>query len=147
VASTGKLDLVRSSGADHVLDYTCQDFADGSRHYDLVIDLGGNPTLSRLRHSLTRTGTAVITGGEEGGSFSGGMNRQLRAVALSPFLHQRLTMFITKQRSYDLERLTELIETGGMTPFVERTYPLAEAADAIRHLSAGHARAKVALSI
>jgi NADPH:quinone reductase-like Zn-dependent oxidoreductase len=147
VASTGKLDLVRSLGADHVLDYTSDDYADGSRHHDLVLDLAGNPTISRLRRALTPTGTAVITGGEEGGSFSGGMNRQLRAVALSPFLRQRLTMFIAKQRSSDLERLNALIETGQIVPSVERTYPLSEAADAIRRLEAGDVRGKLVISI
>lgn len=147
VASTAKLDLARALGADHVLDYTRDDFADGSRRYDLVIDLAGNPTLSRLRRALTPTGTAVITGGEEGGSFSGGMNRQLRAVAWSPFLRQRLTMFIAKQRSSDLDRLTGLIETGRVLPSVERTYPLHGAAEAIRHLEAGDVRGKVAISI
>ena len=135
VASTGKLDLVRSLGADHVLDYTHDDFADGSGRYDLVLDIAGNPTLSRLRRALTRTGTAVIVGGEEGGSFSGGMNRQLRALALSPFVRQRLTMFIAKQRTSDLERLTDLIEAGRVTPSVERTYPLHETGG--RHASPG----------
>lgn len=147
VASTKKLDLVRSLGADHVLDYTCEDFADGRQRYDLVIDLAGNPTLSRLRRALTPTGTAVITGGEEGGSFSGGMNRQLRALALSPLLRQRLTMFIAKPRSSDLEKLTDLIDTGLLTPSLERTYPLEKTADAVRHLEAGNARGKVAISI
>jgi NADPH:quinone reductase-like Zn-dependent oxidoreductase len=147
VASTGKLDLVRALGADHVLDYTRDDFADDNRRYDLVIDLAGNPTLSRLRRALTPTGTAVITGGEEGGSFSGGMNRQLRAVAWSPFLRQRLTMFIAKQRSSDLDRLSILIESGNVTPSIDRSYPLQETADAMRYLAAGHARGKVAISI
>jgi NADPH:quinone reductase-like Zn-dependent oxidoreductase len=147
VASTGKLGLVRALGADHVLDYTRDDFADDNRRYDLVIDLAGNPTLSRLRRALTPTGTAVITGGEEGGSFSGGMNRQLRAAAWSPFLRQRLTMFIAKQRSSDLDRLSILIESGNVTPSIDRSYPLQETADAMRYLAAGHARGKVAISI
>ena len=146
VSSTGKLDLVRSLGADHVLDYTRDDYADGGTRYDLVVDIGGNPTLSRLRRALTRTGTAVIIGGEEGGSFSGGMNRQLRALALSPFLRQRLTMIIAKQRSSDLEQLTALIETRQVLPSVERTYPLRETADALRHLESGAARGKVVIS-
>lgn len=146
VASTAKLDLVGALGADHVLDYTRDDFADGSRRYDLVIDLAGNPTLSRLRRALTPTGTAVITGGEEGGSFSGGMNRQLRAVAWSPFLRQRLTMFIAKQRFSDLDRLRILIEAGNVTPSIDRSYPLQETAEAMRYLAAGHARGKVAIS-
>ena len=147
VASTSKLDLVRSLGADHVLDYTRDDCADGTRRYDLVVDIAGNPTLSRLRRALTPTGTAVITGGEQGGSFSGGMNRQLRAVAISPLLRQRLTMFITKQRSSDLERLTQLIEDDQVTPSVDRTYPLHEARDAMRHLSAGDVRGKVVIGV
>jgi NADPH:quinone reductase-like Zn-dependent oxidoreductase len=147
VASAGKLDLVRALGADHVLDYTREDFADGSRHYDLILDVAGNPTLSRLRRALTPTGTAVITGGEEGGSFSGGMNRQLRALALSPFLRQRLTMFIAKQRSSDLERLSVLIEAGNVTPSLDRSYPLEEAPDAVRQLASGQVREKLAISI
>jgi NADPH:quinone reductase-like Zn-dependent oxidoreductase len=147
VCSTSKLDLVRSLGADHVVDYTRGDFADGAHRYDLVLDIAGNPTLSRLRRALTATGTAVITGGEEGGSFSGGMNRQLRALALSPFLRQRLTMFIAKQRSTDLARLNDLIEAGKVVPSLDRTYPLDEAAEAIRDLEAGKVRGKVAITI
>jgi NADPH:quinone reductase-like Zn-dependent oxidoreductase len=147
VASTGKLDLVRTLGADHVLDYTRDDFADSSRRYELVLDIAGNPKLSRLRRALTPTGTAVITGGEEGGSFSGGMNRQLRAVALSPFLRQRLTTFIAKQRSSDLERLSILIEAGNVTPSIDRSYLLEDAPDAVRHLAAGQVRGKVAIRI
>ena len=92
VASTAKLDLVRSLGADHVIDYTRDDFADGEHRYDLIIDIAGNPTLSRLRRALTPRGTAVIVGGEEGGNLTGGMDRQLRALVLSPFVGQRLTM-------------------------------------------------------
>jgi NADPH:quinone reductase-like Zn-dependent oxidoreductase len=147
VASTGKLGLVRALGADHVVDYTRDDFADGSRRYDLILDIAGNPTLSRLRRALTATGTVVIAGGEEGGSFSGGMNRQLRAVAVSPFLRQRLTTFIAKQRSSDLGRLSALIEAGNLRPSVERSYPLDQAADAVRYLAAGQARGKVAITI
>jgi NADPH:quinone reductase-like Zn-dependent oxidoreductase len=147
VASTAKLDLVRALGADHVLDYTRDDFADGSRRYDLVLDLAGNPTVSRLRRALTPTGTAVITGGEEGGSFSGGINRQLRAVTLSPFLRQRLTAFIAKQRSTDLDRLSVLIEAGNVTPSIDRSYPLGEAPDAVRHLASGRVRGKVAITV
>jgi NADPH:quinone reductase-like Zn-dependent oxidoreductase len=140
-------DLVRSLRAGHVLDYAWDDYADGSRHYDLVIDLAGKPSLSRLRRALTVTGTAVITGGEHGGSFSGGMNRQIRPRALSPFLRQRLIMLLAKQRTSDLERLTALIETGQITPCVEKIYPLREAGDAVRRLEAGRVRGKAAISI
>jgi NADPH:quinone reductase-like Zn-dependent oxidoreductase len=146
VASAAKLDLVRSLGADHVLDYRREDYADGRTRYDLVLDIAGNPTLSRLRRTATPTGTVVITGGELGGSFSGGMNRQLRAVALSPFVRQRLTMFIARQRSADLGRLTDLVEAGTVTPSVDRVYPLDEAQAAVRRLEAGRVRGKVVLS-
>ena len=146
VGSTTKLDLVRSLGADHVIDYTRDDFADGEHRYDLILDIGGNPALSRLRRALTPTGTAVIVGGEEGGNLTG-MNRQLRALALSSFVRQRLTMFIAKQRSRDLERLTELIDAGKVTPSIDRTYPLDQVPEAMRHLEAGKARGKVAITI
>jgi NADPH:quinone reductase-like Zn-dependent oxidoreductase len=147
VCSTAKLDLVRSLGADHVIDYTRDDFADGGHRYDLVLDIGGNPSLSRLRRALTPTGTLVIVGGEEGGSFSGGMNRQLRAVALSPFVRQRLTMFVAQQRAADLDRLAELLEAGTLTPSIERSYPLEEVPQAMRRLEAGQVRGKLAITV
>jgi NADPH:quinone reductase-like Zn-dependent oxidoreductase len=147
VAGTAKLDMVRSLGADHVIDYTRDDFTDGPGRYDLIVDIAGNPTLSRLRRALTATGTVVIVGGEEGGNFTGGVNRQRRALALSPFVPQQLTMFIAKQRSRDLERLTELIEAGMLMPQIDRTYPLDQVADAMRHLEAGHARGKIAITV
>ncbi|HXA63144.1 MAG TPA: NAD(P)-dependent alcohol dehydrogenase, partial [Streptosporangiaceae bacterium] len=108
VCSTAKTGLVRSLGAAHVIDYAQDDFADGARRYDLIVDIAGNPALSRLRRALTPTGTAVLTGGEDGGNVTG-MGRQLRALALSPFLHQRLTMLIPRQRASDLERVTEFL--------------------------------------
>lgn len=147
VCGTAKLDLVRTLGADHVLDYTRDDFVDGERHYDLILDIAGNPTLSRLRRALTPTGTAVITGGEEGGSLTGGMNRQLGALVLSPFLRRRLTVFVGSERAGYLERLTELIESGKVTPSIDRTYPLGQASDAMRHLEAGKARGKVVITV
>ncbi|WP_240645684.1 NAD(P)-dependent alcohol dehydrogenase [Georgenia sp. SYP-B2076] len=147
VASTAKLDLVRSLGADHVIDYTREDFADGARRYDLILDIAGNPTLSRLRRALTPTGTVVITGGEDGGNLTGGMNRQLRALALSVFVRQHLTMFIANVKSADLERLTALIEAGSVTPALEATYPLDRAPEAMRHLVAGKVRGKVAVTV
>jgi NADPH:quinone reductase-like Zn-dependent oxidoreductase len=147
VCSTTKLDLVRSLGADHVLDYTRDDFADGMHHYDLILDVAGNPRVSRLRQALTPTGTAVLAGGEEGGSWTGGMDRQLRALALSPFVRQRLTMLLCRENARDLERLADLIETGQLTPSVDRTYPLDRVPDAMRHLATGKARGKVAIVI
>ncbi len=147
VASTSKLDLLRSLGADHVLDYTRDDFADGEHHYDLILDIGGNSKLSRLRSALTPRGTLVIVGGESGGKWTGGFGRSLRAAALSPFVRQRLTMLASKERSSDVERVSEFIEAGTVTPSIDRTYPLAEVPEAIRHLEAGKVRGKVAITI
>ncbi len=147
VCSTSNLDLVLSLGADHVIDYTRDDFADGAQHYDLILDLAGNPAVSRLRRALTPGGTAVIAGGEEGGRWTGGLGRQLQAVALSPFVRQRLTSFLCKERSSDLERLADLIEAGTVTPSIGRTYPLDQVPEAMRHLEAGQARGKIAITI
>jgi NADPH:quinone reductase-like Zn-dependent oxidoreductase len=146
VCSTAKLDLVRSLGADHVVDYTRADFAAGARHYDLILDVAGNPTLSRLRRALSPTGTAVIAGGEGGGNWTG-MGRQLRALIVSPFVRQRLTMFICKERASDLQRLTELIEAGTVTPSVDRAYSLDRVPEAMHYLEAGKARGKVVITI
>jgi NADPH:quinone reductase-like Zn-dependent oxidoreductase len=147
VASTDKLDLVRSLGADHVIDYTRDDFADGPARYDLILDVGGNSTIPRLRRALVRHGTLVIVGGENGGKVTGGFGRQLRAVALSPFLPQRLTMLASKERGSDLDPLTELIEAGRVTPSLERAYPLEQVPDALRHLEAGTVRGKLAVTV
>ncbi|HEX2704707.1 MAG TPA: NAD(P)-dependent alcohol dehydrogenase [Candidatus Lustribacter sp.] len=147
VCSTAKLDLVRSLGATHVVDYTRADFADGADRYDLILDIAGNPALSRLRRALTPTGTLVLVGGEEGGDWTGGMiERQLRTRAVSLFVRQRLTSCLCTERGSDLERLTDLIEAGQVTPSIDRTYPLAKVPDAIRHLEAGQARGKVAIT-
>jgi NADPH:quinone reductase-like Zn-dependent oxidoreductase len=146
VCGTAKLDLVRSLGADHVIDYTASDFADGPHRYDLIIDLAGNPALSRLRRALAPAGTAVLVGGEDGGSLTGGIGRQLRATALSRFTGQRLVSFLCKERSADLERLTELIEAARLTPSIDRAYPLDQVPEAMRYLESGKARGKVAIT-
>jgi NADPH:quinone reductase-like Zn-dependent oxidoreductase len=147
VAGTAKQDLVRSLGADRVLDHTRDDWADGSHHYDLVLDIAGNPGLSRLRRALTPMGTAVLVGGEDGGNLTGGMNRSLRALVLSAFVGQRLAWFVAKERASDLERLNVLIEAGQVTPSLDRTYPLDQVPDAMRHLASGQVRGKVAITI
>jgi NADPH:quinone reductase-like Zn-dependent oxidoreductase len=146
VASTAKLDLVRALGADHVVDHTRDDFAAGGHRYDLILDVGGSSSLARLRGALKRTGTLVIVGGEDSGRWLG-MNRQLRALALSPFVGQRLTMTMVKEHHDGLDRLAVLVERGALTPAVERTYELHEAADAMRHLVAGAARGKVVIRV
>jgi NADPH:quinone reductase-like Zn-dependent oxidoreductase len=147
VCSTSKLDMVRSLGADHVIDYTQDDFASGPERYDVILDIGGNSPLSRLRRALTPTGTLVIVGGENGGRWTGGLGRQLRAVALSPLVRQRLAMKMPKEHHADLERLTELIEAGHVTPVIDETYPLQQAPDAMRRLQAGQARGKLVIAV
>ena len=145
VCSTAKVDLVRSIGADDVIDYTKNDVADGSKRFDLILDIGGDSRVLRLRRALAAKGTLVIVGGE-GGKWTG-VGRQVRAVALSPFLPQRLTMFVNKERQGDLEAVRQLIETGQVTPIIDRIYPLAEVPEAVRYLETGQARGKIAISI
>jgi NADPH:quinone reductase-like Zn-dependent oxidoreductase len=147
VSSTAKLDLVRSIGADHVIDYTREDFADDARHYDLILDIGGNSRLSRLRRALAPKGTLVIVGGEERGRWTGGFGRQIRALGLSPFVGQRLTMLASKEHHTHIEAVSHFIETGQVTPIVDRSYPLAEVPDAMRHLEAGDVRGKIAITV
>jgi NADPH:quinone reductase-like Zn-dependent oxidoreductase len=147
VCSTQKVEMVRSIGADHVIDYTREDFAEGDERYDLILDIGGNSSLSRLRRALTPEGTLVIVGGEGGGGWLGGTDRQLRAMMLSPFVGQKLGTFVNKENQEDLIVLKELIESGKVTPVIDRTYPLSEVPEAIRYLEEGHARGKVVISV
>ena len=146
VASTAKLDLVRSLGADHVIDYTRDDFADGEHRYDLILDIAGNPTLSRLRRALAPNGTALMVGGEDGGRLTGGMDRQLRGMALSLFGGRRFRGFLNKERGRVLAQVAELIESGAVTPSLDRSYPLDRAPEAMRALEAGQVRGKVAIT-
>ncbi|MGW2584559.1 NAD(P)-dependent alcohol dehydrogenase [Streptomyces virginiae] len=147
VCSTTKTDLVRSLGADEVLDYTRQDPVDGTHRYDVILDIAGNRPISRLRRALTPRGTLAIVGGEGGGNWIGGNQRQLGAMLLTPFVGHRLRAHGTLVRSRDLEALTELIEAGSVTPAVDRIYPLAEVPDAIRYLRDGQVRGKVAIRL
>jgi NADPH:quinone reductase-like Zn-dependent oxidoreductase len=147
VCSTKKVEMVRSIGADHVIDYTREDFAEGDQRYDVILDIGGNSTLSRLRRALAQQGTLVIVGGEGGGRWLGGTDRQLRATILSRFVSQKLGTFINKENHEDLIVLKELIESGKVTPVIDRTYPLAEVPEAIRYLEQGHARGKVVITV
>jgi NADPH:quinone reductase-like Zn-dependent oxidoreductase len=147
VCSTTKTELVRSIGADEVIDYTREDFAATGRRWDLILDTAGNRPLSQLRRALAATGTLVIIGGEGGGRWLGGLDRGLRAVLLSPFVRQRLRVPIARDRAADLEVLRELIEAGKVTPVIGRTYPLPEAPEAIRQLEQGHARGKFVVTV
>ena len=147
VCSTNKIDLVTGLGADHVVDYTRDDFADGVHHYDLIIDIAGNSPLSRLRRALTPTGTAVIVGGESKGNVTGGIGRQLRAMLLTPFIGQRLTGLASKERATDSEVLAKHIGAGTVTPSIDRTYPLDQVPTAMRHLEGGTVKGKIAITI
>ncbi len=146
VCSASKVDLVRSLGADRIIDYEREDFADGRRHYDVILDIGGNSSLSRLRRALAPKGRLVIAGGETGGRWLGGTDRQIRARVLSPFVSQTLTTFISRANHDDLMILKRMIEDGKVTPVVDRTYPLSEVPTAIRYLEEGHARGKIAIA-
>lgn len=146
VCSTSKMDLVRSLGADHVVDYKRHDFLDGRRRYSAVLDLGGNSSLSRLRRAITPNGTLVIVGGETGGRWVGGTDRQLRALLLSRFVTQNLKTFVANENHEDLTVLKELIEAGKVTPVVDRVYTLIEMPQAIRHVVRGRARGKVVVT-
>jgi NADPH:quinone reductase-like Zn-dependent oxidoreductase len=147
VCSTTKVDLVRSIGADHVIDYTHGDITDSAQRYDMILDTGGNRSLSQLRRALTPRGTLVIVGGETGGRWLGGADRQLRALMLSPFVGQKLGTFIASENKNDLLVLKELIESGQVTPAIDRTYPLSEVPAAIRYMQEGHARGKVVITV
>lgn len=133
VCGTRHLDLVRSLGAQDVIDYSRQDLADGQRRYDLVIDVFGRTPVSKLRRVLTPHGRLVIVGGE-GDRWIGGIQRQLWASVLAPFVPQKLGAFVVKENTQYLEKLNRLIEAGQLTPLIDRTFPLTAAADAVRYL-------------
>src|ERR687897_2870004 len=120
VCSTAKVEMVRSIGADRVIDYTREDFAEGDQRYELILDIGGNSSLSRLRRALASRGTLVIVGGEGGGRWLGGTDRQIRALVLSPFVSQKLGTFVNRENHEDLLVLKELIESGKVTPVIDR---------------------------
>ena len=148
VCGTSKLELVRSVGADEVIDYTREDFADGTRRWDLIVDTAGRRPLSVLRRALGPRGTLAIVGGDGGGRWTGGFFRMiLRAPLLSLVTRQRLRPVMSKERRDDLQALAELIEAGTVTPVVGRTYPLVDAPEAVRELEGGHARGKLVVVV
>jgi NADPH:quinone reductase-like Zn-dependent oxidoreductase len=147
VCSTSKVELVRAIGADEVIDYTREDFTDGTRRFDLILDTAGRRPLTHLRRALTPQGTLVIVGGEGGDRWLGGFQRQIFAPVRSLFTGQKLLGLISKERQQDLLTLKDLIEAGKLTPVIDRTYPLSEAPQAIRYLEQGHARGKVVLTV
>ena len=147
VCSTTKIDLVRSIGADEIIDYTREDFTQKPERYDLILDIAGLRSLSHLRRALTRRGTLVIIGGEGGGHVLGGVDRTLRAVLISTFVRQTLRGMVGADRKEDLEFLAELIDAGKVSPVIDKTYPLSGAAEAIRYVAEGRARGKVVLAV
>ncbi|WKV75794.1 NAD(P)-dependent alcohol dehydrogenase [Streptomyces sp. PCS3-D2] len=147
VCSAAKADFVRSLGADEVIDYAVADPTDGSRRYDLVLDIAGNRPIGRLRGALTPRGTLVIVGGEGGGRWLGGNERSLGALLLSPFVSHRLRPLTSLVRAGDLEALTEFLEAGSVSPAVHRGYPLAGVPDAIRDLREGRVRGKAVIRL
>ncbi len=146
VCSTRNVALVRSLGADHVIDYTREDFTQGTRRYDLILQLAGMQPPSECRRALTPEGTLALSSGDSRGRWIGPLGRIIKAAALSPFVSQKLGSFEAKSNRDDLRFLTELIESGKVTPVIDRTYPLCETADAIRYLETGRARGKVVIT-
>jgi NADPH:quinone reductase-like Zn-dependent oxidoreductase len=148
VCSASKADLVRSIGADDVIDYTREDFADGTRRWDLIVDTAGRRSLSQLRRALAPKGTLVIVGGDGGGRWTGGFFRGLlRAPIVSLFVGQRMGWLNAKVNQADLSTLSELLVDGTVTPVIDRTYPLVEAPEAIRHLAEGHPAGKIVITV
>jgi NADPH:quinone reductase-like Zn-dependent oxidoreductase len=146
VCSTNSVDLVRSIGADHVIDYTQQDFTRTGRRYDLILEMAGNRSLADLRRALTPKGTLVLVGGS-GGRWFMGTGRTLRAVLVSPFVGERLRSFLSKPRGADLVVLQELLEAGKVTPVIDRTFSLSEAPEAIRYVGERSTQGKTVITV
>jgi len=146
VCSTDNVELVRSLGADDVIDYTQESITERNRRYDVIVDLAGNRPLDELREALGPTGTLVIVGGS-GGRWFMGFGRTVGAVARSPFTRQKLRAFFSKRNTGDLAALAELLESGEIVPVIDRTYPLSAAADALMHVAARRARGKTVIDI
>jgi NADPH:quinone reductase-like Zn-dependent oxidoreductase len=147
VCSTRNVELVGSLKADHVIDYTREDFTRNGQTFDLILQLAGTQSPSDLRRALTPTGTLLLSSGDSNGRWIGPMSRILKAMVLSPFVRQRLASFEAKQSGEDLRVLKELIEAGTVTPVIDRMYSLGEVPEAIRYLEGGHARGKVVITV
>lgn len=147
VCGTAKADLVRGLGATEVIDHTTEQVDARGVGYDAILDIGGNRPVSVLRRVLAERGTLVLVGGEGGGRWLGGMQRQVLAALRSPFTRQRLVMLVSRERGDDMARLAEMAAVGTIRPAVERTYPLERAGEAIEHVGAGRARGKVVVVV
>ena len=144
VASTKNMDMVRGIGADHVIDYTREDFTTSAERYDLILDNVGNKSMARTRRALSPTGTLISNGGGHAG---GKLSRTMRAMLASMVVRQQASPSVKTQNHDDLVALKELIEAGKVTPVIDRTYPLSETPTAIDHVAAGHARGTVVIAI
>jgi NADPH:quinone reductase-like Zn-dependent oxidoreductase len=146
VCSARNVDMVRSIGADHVVDYTHEDFTRSAERYDLVFDVAGSRSLSSTRRVLTPKGILVLAGGT-GGGLLGPLTRFVKGLVLTRFVSQEVVPFLAKRNRDDLMFLRELIEAGKVTPVIDRRYPLNEIADAMRYVEEGHARGKVVITV
>jgi NADPH:quinone reductase-like Zn-dependent oxidoreductase len=147
VCSSRNVELVRSLGAMHVIDYTRDDFTDGRIRYDVVLDNVGNQPLHRMRRALATTGTLVANAGGSPGHVFGPIGTILRVLAVNGVTRQRLRPLPSTWRRDDLLTVTGLIEAGALTPVIDRTFPLADTAAGLRHVEAGHARGKVVIAV
>ncbi|MGA7757941.1 MAG: NAD(P)-dependent alcohol dehydrogenase [Ilumatobacteraceae bacterium] len=147
IAGTANLELVSSLGAENVHDHRTTDIADIAERYDLVVDVGGRNPIRKLRRLLTPTGTLVIVGGENGNRVTGGIGRQFRAVALSPFVRQRLTMFMSTEDHSSIERLAVHLESGEVVPAIGSRFSLDRAVDAMRQFESGTASGKTLIDV
>ena len=146
VCSTRNIDVVRSIGADHVVDYTREDFAQSGQRYDVMLDVVGSRSLSDCRRALTARGTYVLVGVLDLGRWFG-LARQFKVLALSPFVRQTMRVFIVRRNREDLVALKELVEAGKVTPVVDRSYELSEVPDALQHQGDGHTQGKTVIAI
>jgi NADPH:quinone reductase-like Zn-dependent oxidoreductase len=147
VCSTRNVEMVRSIGADHVIDYTRVDFTQKDQRYDFILDNVANHSLSDLRRALTRTGTLVPNGGGFDNHWFANGGRVIRAHVLGRFVNHRLRPFLVSPKLEDLVVLKELIEAGKVNPVIDRTYPLGETPEAIDHVRGGHARGKITVAV
>jgi NADPH:quinone reductase-like Zn-dependent oxidoreductase len=148
VCSTRNLEMVRSLGADHVIDYTQEDFTRGAQHYDLIIDVVGSHSLLQYRQALTPNGTLVMVGGKTDDPWLGALDGPVKALFLKPFVSQKFVLLLASVNSKaDLGILRGLMESGKVTPVIDRHYPLNQIQDAMRYLETGHARGKVVIDI
>ena len=147
VCSTRNVAMVKSIGADHVIDYTKEDFTQGSVRYDLIIDNVGSHALSEYRHVLTPNGSLVIVGGPSDDPWLGPVTSLIKAYLVSPFVSQKMTFMLAQSNGEDLNVLRDLMQTGKVTPVIDRRYPLSETAQAISYLEQGHAKGKVIITV